>query len=193
MLSLRHQGVGSPLAGQPPASQPERKIIVVGAPNVGKSVLFNRLSGAYVSVSNYPGTTVEVARGAMQLDGRQIEVVDTPGMYSLLPVTEEERVARRVMLQERPSAVVHVMEARNLERQLPLTLQLIEAELPLVVALNIIDELEASGLEIDAEMLERELGAPVVPTISTTGRGLDILKRRLAERARLSDKIRARL
>jgi len=193
MLSLPHQGVGSPLAGQAPASQPERKIIVVGAPNVGKSVLFNRLSGAYVSVSNYPGTTVEVARGAMQLDGQQIEVVDTPGMYSLLPVTEEERVARRVMLQERPSAVVHVMEARNLERQLPLTLQLIEAELPLVVALNIIDELEASGLEIDAEMLERELGAPVVPAISTTGRGLDILKRRLAERARLSDKIRARL
>jgi ferrous iron transport protein B len=190
MLSLAQQEVNSAPALRQPGEGLRNKIVIVGAPNVGKSVLFNRLSGAYVSVSNYPGTTVEVARGTMQLDGQQAEVVDTPGMYSLLPVTEEERVARRVILQERPSVVVHVIEARNLERQLPLTFQLIEAELPLVVALNIVDELEASGLEIDAATLERELGVPVVPTVSATGRGLDALRRRLAEHARLKNKIR---
>ena len=99
---------------------------IVGCPNVGKSVLFNALTGAYVTVSNYPGTTVEVARGKGRLRDAEVGVVDTPGMYGLLPITEEERVARRILLEERPAVVVHVVDAKNLGRMLPMTFQLME-------------------------------------------------------------------
>jgi ferrous iron transport protein B len=100
------------------------KLILVGNPNVGKSVLFNALTGAYTTVSNYPGTSVEVSRGICEIEGSRYEVLDTPGMYSLLPITEEERVARDILLAEEPYAVIHVIDARNLERMLPRTLQL---------------------------------------------------------------------
>ena len=88
---------------------------MVGNPNVGKSVLFNALTGAYVTVSNYPGTSVEVARGAAVIAGERLEIIDTPGMYSLLPITEEESVARRILLEDSPDMVIHVIDARNLE------------------------------------------------------------------------------
>ena len=110
-----------------PAS--DRKVILVGNPNVGKSVLFNAPTGAYTVVSNYPGTSVAVSRGHCEIDGRRFEVLDTPGMYSLLPITEEERVAREMLLLEKAHAVIHVVDARNIERMLPMTLQLIEAGL----------------------------------------------------------------
>src|SRR5512139_2348662 len=90
-----------------------KKVALVGNPNVGKSVLFNALTGAYVTVSNYPGTTVEVSRGKGRLAGKQVGVVDTPGMYRLIPVTEEERVARDILLEESPSLVLHVVDAKN--------------------------------------------------------------------------------
>jgi ferrous iron transport protein B len=157
-----------------------RLIALVGSPNVGKSVLFNALTGAYVTVSNYPGTTVEVARGRLKAEGGPREVVDTPGMYSLLPITDEERVTRRLLLQERPETVVHVADAKNLERLLPLTLQLLEAGLPLVLAVNMIDEAERRGLRLRAEELERRLGVPVVATAGISGRGLPELMARLA-------------
>jgi ferrous iron transport protein B len=157
---------------------------LVGSPNVGKSVLFNALTGAYVTVSNYPGTTVEVARGRLKAPGRVREVVDSPGMYSLLPITEEERVTRRLLLQERPEAVVHVVDAKSLERLLPLTLQLLEAGLPLLLDVNVIDEAERLGLELKAQELERRLGVPVVATAGITGRGVAELKERLAETSR---------
>ena len=115
------------------------KIAIVGSPNVGKSVLFNVLTKRYVTVSNYPGTTVEVSRGKTQIDGLECEVIDTPGMYSLLPITEEEKVARRILINEKPDFVIHVVDAKNLERMLPLTLQLIETGLALVLVLNIIN------------------------------------------------------
>jgi len=100
-------------------------------------VLFNALTGAYVTVSNYPGTTVEVARGKSRFGGTEVGVLDTPGMYGLSPITEEERVARRILLGEQPAVVVHVVDAKNLERMLPMTLQLIEAGLPVVLDLNL--------------------------------------------------------
>ena len=93
-------------------------IAIVGSPNVGKSVLFNTLTGAYVTVSNYPGTTVEVSRGKGRLADMQVGVVDTPGMYRLIPLTDEERVARDILLQERPAATLHVVDMKNLERML---------------------------------------------------------------------------
>ncbi|MGD0844006.1 MAG: FeoB small GTPase domain-containing protein, partial [Geobacteraceae bacterium] len=95
-----------------------KKVALVGNPNVGKSVLFNALTGAYVTVSNYPGTSVEVARGSATIEGEQYEIIDTPGMYSLLPITEEERVAREILLNESPDVVIHVLDARNLERMI---------------------------------------------------------------------------
>lgn len=155
------------------------KIAIVGSPNVGKSLLFNRLTGAYVTVSNYPGTTVEVSRGKIGIGEIEFEVIDTPGMYSLLPITEEERVARSMLLKEKPNIVIHILDAKNLERMLPLTLQLIEAGLPVILVLNIIDEAERIGMKFDTQHLEKELKVPVVATVSTTGRGIDILRGRI--------------
>lgn len=115
------------MAGQTEVASTVRKIVLVGSPNVGKSVLFNALTGAYTVVSNYPGTSVEVSRGNCEIEGVSYQVLDTPGMYSLLPITEEERVGREILLKEKAHTVVHVIDARNLERMLPMTLQLVEA------------------------------------------------------------------
>lgn len=161
-----------------------RKVAIIGSPNVGKSVVFNNLTGAYVTVSNYPGTTVEVARGKARIEGEEFEVMDTPGMYSLLPITEEERVARLILLEEKLAAILHIVDAKNLERMLPLTLQLIEAGLPVILNLNMMDEAEAVGIEIDINRLEKELGIPVVPTVATTGRGFEALCQRLVDYVR---------
>lgn len=157
------------------------KVALVGSPNVGKSVMFSNLTGTYVTVSNYPGTTVEVSRGSGTIGEEEFQVVDTPGMYSMLPLSEEEAVARRILLRERPDAVIHVVDAKNLDRMLLLTFQLIEAGFPVVLALNMMDEARRHGLSVDAEALEEELGIPVVPTVCTTGEGMDELRRRVTE------------
>ena len=156
-----------------------KKIVIVGGPNVGKSVLFGALTKTYVTVSNYPGTTVEVSRGRLVIDNVEYEVIDTPGMYSLFPLTEEERVARRILLNERPEVVIHVVDAKNLERMLSLTLQLIEAHLKLILVLNIMDEARNEGIIIDRAILARELHIPVIEAVSTQGEGIDQLKRRI--------------
>jgi ferrous iron transport protein B len=150
-----------------------KKVALVGNPNVGKSVLFNALTGAYVTVSNYPGTSVEVSRGNAVLEGESWQVIDTPGMYSIHTITEEERVAREILLNETPDVVVHVLDARNLERMLAMTIQLIEADLPVVLVVNIMDEAERMGLSIDLELLQRRLGIPVIGAATARKRGLD--------------------
>ncbi len=157
-----------------------RKLGIVGNPNVGKSLVFNRLTGGHAVVSNYPGTTVDVTRGKMKTAAGEIEVVDTPGMYSLLPITEEERVARSVLLSEKPDVALQVADARNLERMLSFTLQLIEAGLPLVLALNMMDEAESAGVNVDVLKLERELGIPVVATVATVGKGIAALREEIS-------------
>ncbi|NQT95716.1 MAG: 50S ribosome-binding GTPase [Candidatus Omnitrophica bacterium] len=156
-----------------------KKIVLVGSPNVGKSVLFNVLTKQYVTVSNYPGTTVEVSRGKATINNVEYEVVDTPGMYSLMPITEEERVSRKILLDEKSDLIIHVIDAKNLERMLSLTLQLMEAQLPTILVLNIMDEAEREGVDIDITGLEKELGIPVVATVSTKGKGVDELKNRI--------------
>ncbi|MFO7982242.1 MAG: ferrous iron transport protein B [Desulfuromonadales bacterium] len=153
-----------------------KSILLVGNPNVGKSVLFNTLTGAYTTVSNYPGTSVEVSRGYADIFGERYEVLDTPGMYSLLPITEEESVARRMLLHDRADIVVHVVDARNLERMLPMTLQLVEAGLPLILVVNIIDEAERIGMQIDVDLLEEKLGVPVIAAAMARKRGLKELQ-----------------
>jgi ferrous iron transport protein B len=154
----------------------EKKIILVGNPNVGKSVVFNSLTGAYTTVSNYPGTSVEVSRGHCQLGGERYQVLDTPGMYSLLSITEEERVARRILLEEDPHVILHVIDARNLDRMLPMTLQLIEAGLPVILLVNIMDEAERLGISIDIKLLQEKLGIPVVGAAVARKRGLTELR-----------------
>ena len=158
-----------------------KSLAIVGNPNVGKSVMFNGLTGAYVTVSNYPGTTVGISRGKGRIRGKTVEVVDTPGMYSLLPITEEERIGRSIVLAEHPDVILHVVDAKNLERMLSFTIQLIEAELPVILVLNIMDEAERIGMHIDVEKLEHRLGIPVVPTVGITKRGMNRLEDVIAE------------
>lgn len=156
-----------------------KKIVIVGNPNVGKSLLFNRLSKAYVTVSNYPGTTVTIDTSRATIGQTVYGISDTPGMYSFLPITEEERVARNILLAERPAVVLQVVDAKNLERMLQLTIELMEAELPVILVLNMMDEAEKAGLKIDLELLEKILNLPVVGLVATTGQGLEVLKERI--------------
>jgi len=158
-----------------------RTIVIVGNPNVGKSVLFNDLTGKYVTVSNYPGTTVEISEGKSTINGREYQVIDTPGMYSLLPITEEERVARSLLLEEKPEVILHVIDAKNIDRMLSFTIQLIEAGLPVILVLNMMDESDDLEIKIDAGKLEKHLNIPVIPIVATSKLGLDVLKRRLEE------------
>jgi ferrous iron transport protein B len=151
-------------------------VALVGNPNVGKSVLFNALTGAYVTVSNYPGTSVEVSRGNTTIDGQLWEVIDTPGMYSIHTITEEERVAREILLHETPDVVIHVLDARNLERMLAMTIQLIEAGLPVILVVNILDEAERMGLKIDLTLLQQKLGIPVIGAATARKRGIDEIR-----------------
>jgi len=156
-----------------------RKIALVGSPNVGKSVIFNNLTGLYATISNYPGTTVEVSRGKTKIGEEEFEVIDTPGMYSLLPITDDERVARLLLLKEKPAVVLHIVDAKNLERMLPQTLQLIETGLKVILILNIMDEAMNMGIEIDVKQLENKLDIPVVVTVATEGQGMVDLKYRV--------------
>jgi len=158
-----------------------RTIVIVGNPNVGKSVLFNALTGTYVTVSNYPGTTVEISRGKSQINGEKYQTIDTPGMYSLLPITEEERVARSLFFEERPEVILHMLDAKNIDRMLTFTIQLIEAGLPVILILNMMDESDELGIKIDVRKLEEHLNIPVIPMVATSALGMSILKRRLAE------------
>lgn len=158
-----------------------RKIAIIGSPNVGKSALFNRLTGKYATVSNYPGTTVEVSRGKARIGKEDFEIIDAPGMYSFLPASEEEKTARKILLNESPCLILHVIDAKNLERMLTLTLQLEEAGLAVILVLNIMDEARKQGISIDTAQLERELNIPVAATVSTNGEGLDTLKGKIEE------------
>lgn len=160
-----------------------KKLAIVGNPNVGKSVLFNNLTKTYVNVSNYPGTTVEIYRGRAKIKGVEFEVIDTPGMYSFSPISEEERVARRILISEKPDIILHIVDAKNLERMLTLTLTLIESGLKTILVLNMMDEVKRAGVEINMGLLERELKIPVLETVATTGKGMDILKRRIVDYA----------
>ncbi|MEF8810601.1 MAG: ferrous iron transport protein B [Bacteroidales bacterium] len=155
----------------------ERWIALTGQPNVGKSLLFNRLTGSKVAVSNYPGTTVAVDRGQLVIGTEKYDIWDLPGMYSLLPITEEERVAKQSVLLNKPSFILHVVDARNLKRMLPLAMELSETGLRVILVVNMMDEAEKEGISIDTEKLSRETGIPVVPTVAVTGKGINqILK-----------------
>jgi ferrous iron transport protein B len=169
LLRLLGVSEGVPAA---PAADSAGKILIVGSPNVGKSLLFNRLTGRYVTVSNYPGTTVEVASGLLRTPSGVFEVIDTPGIYSFNPITAEEKVTFDCLFGGTVRAVIHVVDSKNLERMLPLTLQLAEAGLPLILVLNMADEARDLGMTIDIDRLRARLGIPVISTTATTRAGV---------------------
>jgi ferrous iron transport protein B len=152
----------------------------VGNPNVGKSVVFHYLTGKYAAVSNYPGTTVEVTHGKANLPG-DWEVVDTPGLNSLLPHSEDERVARDIILEGGDQIVVQVCDAKNLRRALVVTSQLAQLGIPFVMALNMWDEAQQRGIQVDTQRLSQILGLEVVETVAVQGRGLSELKAALGK------------
>ncbi|MHB8134672.1 MAG: ferrous iron transport protein B [Anaerolineaceae bacterium] len=147
------------------------QIALVGNPNVGKSVLFHRLTGRYVVVSNYPGTTVGLSRGSIKAL-QDVQVVDTPGIVSFPARSEDEAVTAQVLLNEKIQAIVQVGDAKNIRRTLHLTVQLVEMGLPLVLALNMVDEAQARGLEVDSAAISEILSIPVINTIATRGEGI---------------------
>jgi len=151
-----------------------KKIVLVGNPNVGKSVIFSLLTGRYVTVSNYPGTTVELAQGYAKFD-REILIIDTPGVNNLIPMSEDEKVTRDILLNEEIEGVVQVIDAKNLRRGLLITLQLSEMGLPFIINLNMEDEARSRGIFIDYKKLEEILGVKVVPTIATQRKGISSL------------------
>ncbi|MFC1927832.1 FeoB small GTPase domain-containing protein [Chloroflexota bacterium] len=155
------------------------RILLVGNPNVGKSALFSRLTGTHIIASNYPGTTVGFTKGYLKLGEERTEVIDVPGSYSLEPSSKAEEIAVEMLNQG--DVVINVVDATNLERNLNLTLQLLERQTPTIVALNMWDDTQHRGISIDVARLEELLGVPVVPTAGITGQGIKELVERFPE------------
>ena len=157
----------------------DRTLLLVGNPNVGKSAIFGLLTGSYVTVSNYPGTTVEITRGSASVEGGRWEVIDTPGINTLIPQSEDEQVSRDMLLEGTYDAVVQIGDTKNLRRILLITLQLAEMGVPFMLVLNMQDEARSAGIEVNGEALSRILGVPVVSTIATQKKGISALVDRL--------------
>lgn len=155
---------------------PDVTLALAGNPNAGKSTIFNALTGLRQHVGNWPGKTVERREGVCQYNGLTINVIDLPGAYSLAAYSPEEIVARNFLLTEPPDAVINVIDATNLERNLYLTVQLLELGAPVIIALNMADSLRKDGVEIDLPELSRALGnTPVVLTAASRSEGLNEL------------------
>jgi len=151
-------------------------VAVAGQPNSGKSTIFNMLTGARQHVANYPGVTVEKRTGRYGYGGDTVLLIDLPGTYSLTSYSPEERIARDFLLNEKPAVVLNIVDGSNLERNLYLTFQLAEMDVPLIIALNMMDIAEDRGFKIDKDKLSELLGVPVVPTVGNKGKGKDKLK-----------------
>ncbi|MCP4755660.1 MAG: ferrous iron transport protein B [Proteobacteria bacterium] len=158
-----------------PSSQKRFSVAVAGNPNAGKSTLINALAGTRLQVGNWPGVTVEKKEAVLKLNDRTIRLVDLPGTYSLSPYTEEEVIARDFLLHERPDAIVNVVDTTNLERNLFLTIQLLELEIPIIIVLNMYDEIESKGYRVDAKAIEKILSVRAIPVIAVKKRGIDAL------------------
>jgi len=159
----------------------EVTIALAGNANVGKSALFNQLTGASQTIGNWPGKTVEKAEGTLFFMGRTLRVIDLPGIYSLSTFSIEEMIAREYIATGRPDVIVNVVDASSLERNLYLTLQLLEMEAPLIIALNQVDYASKRGIRVDAKRLSELLGVPVIPTVAITGEGVEELLRAIID------------
>jgi ferrous iron transport protein B len=159
--------------------QRQARIILAGNPNVGKSVIFGLLTGKYVTVSNYPGTTVEVSQGHTHTGNRKALIIDSPGVNSLIPMSEDEKVTRDMLLRERPDSVVLVADSKNLKRAMMLLIQIAEMGLPCILDLNMEDEARTRGIEIDYKKLQTLLGVEVIVTVAPERKGIQKLKESL--------------
>ena len=172
----RHEQEEHPSAYDPRAHDTRQwKVALVGNPNCGKTTLFNALTGSNQYVGNWPGVTVEKKEGEAKLGDVRFTVVDLPGIYSLSPYSMEELVARKFIIEEQPDAIIDIVDATNLERNLYLTMQLLELERPVVLAVNFMDEVEKQGDSIDCDRLAAHLGVPVVPISARDGVNIDRL------------------
>lgn len=169
----------------------ELTIALAGNPNAGKTTVFNRLTGSRQHTGNWPGKTIERKSGRYKYEGMWIEVVDLPGTYSLAAYSEEEIVARDFLLEGQADVVVVVVDASNLERNLYLVVQILELQIPVLIALNMTDMAETIGFEIDSDDLSEELGgAPVIRMVAARGKGIDELKEAILRYAKLQSKER---
>ncbi len=160
-----------------------RTVVLVGHPNVGKSAVFSQLTGRFATISNFPGTTVDIFRGAASHGDREYQVIDTPGVNSLAARSEDERVTLGVLRDERPDLIVQVADGKNIRRSLMLTAQLARLDIPLVLNLNMKDEREERGIRLDLAKLSRKLGVPVVETVAISGEGIQQLRESLDSEA----------
>jgi len=160
------------------------RVAIAGNPNSGKTTIFNALTGSSQHVGNWPGVTVERKEGRFSFQGHEVEVVDLPGTYSLTVYSLDEKVAHDYLVRERPDAVLAVVDAANLERNLYLVVQLLELGARVVLDLNMSDVAEKQGTAIDAAGLGRALNLPVVATVASRGQGLDDLRRALHDAVR---------
>ena len=158
-----------------------KKFALAGNPNSGKTTLFNSLTGSTAHVGNWPGVTVDKREGIYKKLEEPVAIIDLPGIYSLSPYTPEEVISRNYILDEKPDCVVNIVDATNLERNLYLTTQLLEIDVPVIVALNMIDEVQKAGDKIDAQKLEQKIGVPVVAISALKGDGIDQLMKRAYE------------
>ena len=149
-----------------------KKFALAGNPNCGKTTLFNLLTGSTAYVGNWPGVTVDKREGTYKGGEEKVDIVDLPGIYSLSPYTPEEIVSRNYILDEKPDCVINIVDATNLERNLYLTTQLMEIDVPVIIALNMMDAVEKSGDKIDAKALEQKTGLPVVAISALKGAGI---------------------
>lgn len=160
------------------------RIALAGNPNVGKSTIFNALTGGHQHVGNWPGKTVSRREGWFEYKGERFQVIDLPGIYSLSPYSPDEEVARDYIVKARPDLVVNVVDATNLERNLYLTVQILETETPLLIMLNMLDLATQREYAIDYDKLSRLLGAPVLPAVASRGEGLSELQEAIWEMTR---------
>ncbi|MBI5407265.1 MAG: ferrous iron transport protein B [Nitrospirae bacterium] len=174
-MSMHHHGTEAIKAGE--------KIIIVGNPNVGKSVIFGLLTGRYADVSNYPGTTVTLTTGSYHMGGVDTLVIDTPGVNTLIPMSEDEVVTRDILINEPVKQIVQVVDAKNLSRGLVISIQLVEMGLPFVLVLNMWDEANSRGINIDVEKLAAAIGTTVIPTVGVERKGLKELREALYKRS----------
>jgi len=147
-------------------------LIFIGQPNCGKSTIFNAIAGHKAETSNFPGTTVKHTHSRVNIEGRLLNIIDLPGTYSLNPSDPAEKVALTHLFLEKPDLIVNVIDASILSRSLEFTLELIELEYPLIIALNMVDLAEKKGVKINIRELEKILRVPVIPTIASHGRGI---------------------